>query len=319
MAIALVAVSFLCVLLLLRLLFLKRQLLSIRRQLERRAKEKAENLIYLEVRERNLNELTRLLNMTLKRESELRAEQEIREREFRGLITNISHDLRTPLTAMKGYLQLLARSPLQDDAKEYLEVCFRHTKELEGRIRQFFEYSYYSTQDQEVSCSRINIVNLVTEVMTDFIPVFEEHALTMRLEHDANQKASGNEELLKRMIQNLLKNCLQYAVGEVTVVIAKERVQYADSNHSGRIIVSVKNQIRKGVKFNESFVFARFYAGSPVSGRSTGLGLSIVKLLAEKMGGEVFAQKRGEYFTVGFYLPEAPDSRRIDPAGNFRV
>ena len=85
MAIALVIVSILCVLLLLRLLLLKRQLFRIRRQLEGRAEEKAENLIYLEVRERNLNELTRLLNMTLKRESALRAKQELKEREFREI------------------------------------------------------------------------------------------------------------------------------------------------------------------------------------------------------------------------------------------
>lgn len=307
MAIALVIVSILCVLLFLRLLLLKRQLFRIRRQQERRAEEKAENLIYLEVRERNLNELTRLLNMTIKRESALRAKQELKEREFQGLITNISHDLRTPLTVMKGYLQLLSRSPLQEDAKEYLAVCFRHTEELEGRIRQFFEYSYYSAQDEEILCSLINISNLVTEVMTDFIPVFEEHALTMNLAQDTNQKAWGNEELIKRMIQNLMKNCVQYAVGEVAVVIAREQKQFSESNQGGRIVVSVQNRVREGVKFDESHVFSRFYAGSPASGRSTGLGLSIVKLLAEKMGGEVFAEKKGEYFTVGFFLPGAPE------------
>lgn len=149
--------------------------------------------------------------------------QEIKEHEFKQFITNISHDIRTPLAVMKGYLQLLRKAGIHGSSKEYLEICISHTNEMEKRVQQFFEYSYWSGMEEDVELQRINITNLVKD----------------------------------------------------------------------------------GCGIDASKVFNLFYVGNEERNHSTGLGLSIVKLLVERMGGEVFAQMDGGMFCIGFTLLSA--------------
>lgn len=303
MELALIVISILCILLIVYLIGIKLQLRNIKWQLERRQKEQAEGMITLELQEPDLKEMTVALNQTLKQEADFRRSQNMQENEFKNLITNISHDLRTPLTVMKGYLQLLERCEMDETGRDYLTICFRHTNELEQRIRQFFEYSYWMNQEQEISLHLINVTNLVADSMTDFIPVFEEKGLSMRLENDEIWKAIADEELLKRVMQNLLKNCLQYAVGEVRVSITKELITGSERNEpAARLRVCVRNPVAEDSKLDASAVFQRFYVEQEARNQSTGLGLSIVKLLVENMQGEVFAAKEGNWFSVGFLL-----------------
>lgn len=298
MKLALIGISILCILLILYVTGIRFELRSIRRQLEKRKKEQAQNPVLLELREKNLNGLTVALNETLKQEADLRISCEIREREFKDLITNISHDLRTPLTVIKGYLQLLKRCEMDEKGREYLQICSRHTDELEQRTHQFFEYSYWLGYEEPVLLNMVNVTGLVIDTMTDFVPVFEEKGISMRLEEENVKKAMGNHELLKRIMQNLLKNCLQYATGEVTVSIREE----SGVEDKGRLWVMVSNPVAEDCKLDADKVFQRFYVGNAARNQSTGLGLSVVKLLVEKMGGEVFAKRKGDMFCIGFCL-----------------
>lgn len=349
----LIGISTVCVFLIMYSGGMKLQLRHIKKQLEQRRQERSSVPVSLEFSDRDLREFTAALNETLKQENRLRVSQEIQERELKKLITNISHDLRTPLTVMKGYLQLLERCEVDEEGREYLEICFRHTGELEKRISQLFEYSYWTNQEQEVSLHPVNISNLVTDAMTDFIPVFEEKGLSMRLESETVQKGMADEELIGRIMQNILKNCLQYAVGEVVVSVeecsagdsdvedwnargsnirawnarekrvgecnggesaasesngrqSEDRTEnFRESSKNGRIKISVTNQTEGNCEIDTDMVFNRFYVGNPARNQSTGLGLSIVKILAEMMNGEVFAGKEGTEFTVGFLIHKA--------------
>ena len=293
-------VGIFCVVLIIYLTGIKLQLRSIKKQLERRKKEQSKSPVLLEFQDKDLDSLTVALNEVLKQESDLRVSQEIQEREFKNLITNISHDLRTPLTVMKGYLQLIERCELDENAREYLGICFHHTDELERRIRQFFEYSYWVNQEEEVQLHTVNVTNLVTDIMTDFIPVFEEKGISMKLEDDTVHKGLGDEELLKRTMQNILKNCLQYASGEVAVSIVEWKEE--ESEESSRLRICISNQAAEDCEIDADKVFQRFYVGNAERNQSTGLGLSIVKLLVEKMQGEVFAGRENNIFYVGFLI-----------------
>lgn len=298
MELALIGISILCIVLILYVAGIRFELRSIRRQLEKRKKEQAQSPVLLELRDKNLNGLTVALNETLKQEADLRISCEIQEREFKDLITNISHDLRTPLTVIKGYLQLLKRCEMDEKAKEYLQICSRHTDELEQRTHQFFEYSYWLGYEEPVLLNMVNVTGLVIDTMTDFVPVFEEKGISMRLEEENIKKAMGDHELIKRIMENLLKNCLQYATGEVTVSIREEdRME-----DKGRLWVMVSNPVAGDCMLDADRVFQRFYVGNAARNQSTGLGLSVVKLLVEKMGGEVFAKREGDMFCIGFCL-----------------
>lgn len=293
MQLAVFVISALCVILLVCLVGLKWQLRSVRRQLECRVGDPIKKPLALEMQDKDLMAMTVALNQIFSEDEAFRNVQSRNENEYREMITNISHDLRTPLTVLKGYLQLLERCEIDDTGKEYLSVCFRHSEELERRVSQFFEYSYWMNQEQEYQLKSINVTNLIADCMTDFIPVFEEKGLTMRLEQDTIYKALAEEELFRRVMQNLLKNCLQYSVGEVVVSVTQD---------AGGICICVQNPIAEDSKLDPAKIFQRFYVEREERNHSTGLGLSIVKLLVEKMQGEVFAFREGNLLRVGFYL-----------------
>lgn len=322
-------ISVLCVILFICIVGLKRQLRSLRRQLEYRVGVPIKKPLALEMQDNDLMAMTVALNQIFSQDEEFRNLQNRDENAYRELITNISHDLRTPLTVLKGYLQLLERCDMDDTGKNYLSVCFRHTEELERRIRQFFEYSYWMNQEQEPQLRIVNVTNLVTDCMTDFIPVFEEKGLAMRLEQDTIYKAYAEEELLRRVMQNLLKNCLQYSVGEVVVSITQDEADSSiqdealpmtqdkaasitrdagginslkDRESDRRICICVQNPIAEDSKLDPAKIFQRFYVEREERNQSTGLGLSIVKLLVEKMQGEVFASREENRLRIGFSL-----------------
>ncbi len=314
MPFAVFVISVFCVILLVCFVGLKWQLHSVRRQLECRVGDPIKKPLALEMQDNDLMAITVALNQIFSEDEAFRNVQSRNENEYREMITNISHDLRTPLTVLKGYLQLLERCEMDDTGKEYLSVCFRHSEELERRVSQFFEYSYWRNQEQDILLKMVNVTNLLTDCMTDFIPMFEEKGLTMRLEQDTIYKALAEEELFRRVMQNLLKNCLQYSVGEVVVSIAQNGAaplmrdadgatnRSKDYAFGDRICICVQNPIAEDSKLDPDKIFQRFYVEREERNQSTGLGLSIVKLLVEKMQGEVFAFREENLLRVGFYL-----------------
>ena len=306
MRLAVFVISVLWIALIICFVGLKLQLRSLRRQLEYRISAPIKKPLALELQDNDLMALTAALNQIFKQDEEFRSNQNMHEYEYRELITNISHDLRTPLTVLKGYLQLLEHCETDDEGKKYLSVCFRHTDELERRIGQFFEYSYWMNQEQEPQLEIINIANMTADIMTDFIPMFEEKGLTMHLEQDTICKGMAEEEMFRRVMQNLLKNCLQYSVGEVTVSIKQDTDKPVSSLQNDaikdKIRICVQNPIAEDSELDVSKIFQRFYVEKKERNQSTGLGLSIVKLLVEKMKVEVFALRDENLLSIGFYL-----------------
>lgn len=306
MLLAVCVISVLWIVLIICFAGLKLQLRSLRRQLEYRISAPVKKPLALELQDKDLMALTVALNQIFKQDEEFRSMQNMHETEYRELITNISHDLRTPLTVLKGYLQLLEHCETDEEGKNYLSVCFRHTDELERRIRQFFEYSYWMNQEQEPQLEILNISNMAADIMTDFIPIFEEKGLTMRLEQNTICKGMAEEEMFRRVMQNLLKNCLQYSVGEVTVSITQDTDTHTHflQNDAGkdRIRICIQNPVAEDSELDTSKIFERFYVEKKERNQSTGLGLSIVKLLVEKMQGEVFAMRDENLLNIGFYL-----------------
>lgn len=295
MIFALVCVIIICNILVMHILCIRWQISSIKKQLDKHREEKASNPVLIEIKNKNIEEMTVSLNKTLRQETELRMSQEIKEYEFKKLITNISHDIRTPLAVMKGYLQLMGKTSMEKTCREYLDICLCHTSRMEKIIQQFFEYSYWAGMEEDITLHRLNITNLVTEVMIDFVPVFERNNLKMKLKDTKAHFGMADRELLIRIIQNLLRNSLMYSAGDIEVsIVTMEEKQF--------IKISVENPVKKDCTLDANQVFNRFYTGQQERNHSTGLGLSIVKMLVERMGGKVFAKRDGNIFCVGFTI-----------------
>lgn len=287
-----ILLGILCVILMLYLIQMKNQLRNIKEQLHKRSMEQAGNALLIEMSHGELRKMVVEMNKVLAQEEAMRITAKAREQELKKLISDISHDLRTPLTVTKGFLQMLEKCRLGKEEKEYLSVCMEHTEELEKLLLEFFTYSYWSNEENQVSLECVNLSNIIENVMADFVPLFEKQELTMSLQSEKISKVLGEEELLRRVMGNILKNCLAYAVGEVEVIVKQQTPT--------KVSVCVCNHLKDSGNLDIERVFERFYTHDKARNRSSGLGLSIVKLLVEKMNGQVFAGLRDEKFEVGF-------------------
>lgn len=183
-------------------ILLRKQVNKINRQLEKRRKENTRQPISLELIDSGLTSLAGNINRCLKSEEKLREETVRREKEQKEMIADLSHDLRTPLTAIKGYQQLLMATLTEEGQRERLRTAQKHADELGKMIEQFFEYSLFSYKASEPKCERINLGALIAECIAEMVPVLEEHKLSIRMKETDLVYAKADKEMLIRIIQN---------------------------------------------------------------------------------------------------------------------
>lgn len=293
MAIAAGFLSILVIGLILYFIFILRQLRSINRQLSKRLSEQTRQPISLQLVSKELNDLAIHINQCLQAEETLRLKGIREEKSLKEMITNLSHDLRTPLTAIKGYHQLLAQTELSDDQQKKLEIAQKHANELGLLVERFFEYSYLVNAEPALDRKRINLTNLVAECLAASVPVLEEHKLAVQLEESPPIYVLADQERITRIIHNLIRNAIQHSAGTLHVSLYE----------ADQAILSFRNSIRSGYNIDVKRLFDRFYTGDQARSSSTGLGLSIVKLLAEQLGGSTDAALQDGCLEIRVHFP----------------
>jgi len=247
----------------------------------------------LELINKELNSLAININKCLKAEELLRIDSIREEKRFKEMIANISHDLRTPLTAIKGYQQLMEKDKLTDNQRVKLQTAQKHAKEMEGLIEHFFEYSCLVTAELKPNIECINLTNLVTECLAEAVTNLEENNLSVGFEETLPVFALVDKEMTTRVIQNLIRNCTVHSDGDIMVRVKAEK--YAT--------ISFENFVKNPSKIDVNRLFDRFYTGDKARSNSTGLGLSIVRLLTGQMGGSTGATLKGNVFEIRVELP----------------
>jgi len=281
------------VLLVVYITLLGRELRSINRQLSKRLTGGSRQPVGVEFINKELSRLTENINKSLKAEETLRLNGVREEKKFKGLIADISHDLRTPLTSIKGYQQLMEKGELSSEQRKKLQVAIKHADELGILIDHFFEYSYFLNAEPKLKPERINLTNLVTECIADAVPAIEERGFMIRIQEEWPVYALADKEMTLRIVQNLIRNCEAHSAGDVEVqIIASEKARILFTNPVDNVAdIDVKR------------IFERFYTGDLARRKTTGLGLSIVNLLTEQMGGVASAYLQGKELTIQVELP----------------
>lgn len=282
------------ILLIVYILLLKGQFRSINRQLSRRLYKHTRQPVSVQMIDHQLDELVININNCLKAEETLRLAGIREEKKFRDLIANISHDLRTPLTAINGYLQMLENTQLNKEQQRKIVVARKYAGELEQLIARFFEYSYLVTAEPQLTQERVNLTNQVTEYLAEMVPAFEERQLKLQLVEAKPVIVWGDKESIKRILQNLIRNCLQHAIEYISVSCYEER-DYA--------VITFRNPVDNDLELEADKLFERFYTGDKARERSTGLGLSIVKLLVTQLEGTVYANTGKGWLEIHVKLP----------------
>lgn len=286
--------SLLCLTLLLWVIHLKGQLRSISRQLEKRLLDDTHHSVSVSLLDPDATRLAAAINRCLAADEETRLTLRREEKAFRDTIANISHDLRTPITAVKGYLQLLTATPLSELQQQRVAVISRHVQELGDLIEHFFAYSCLLSDESELHLEKFCLTDEVAECLAAAVPQFEERHIAVQLGHWEQTALIADREKTVRIVQNLVRNCLQHAAGDVTVSVE----QAGDGPQGVKLMFS--NPVGNQDSIDVGSLFDRFYtADKSRHKKSTGLGLSIVKLLAEQLGGHVFAVLTDNVISIG--------------------
>lgn len=276
------------------IVFLRGEIRSMGKQLLARIQEGSRQPVSLALLDKNLGKLAIAVNKSLKMEEELRINAINDENRIKEMIADISHDLRTPLTAVKGYLELMEKGEMNKDQQEKLGAALRHVNSLGELIEEFFQYSYFMNVEPEINPEKINVNNLVADCVLAQFTAFEEKKLEVEFMETPPAYIVTDRILLTRIVQNLTGNCLRHSVGKISV-----RVESHED-----ITIEFANPVADPDKIDVKKIFTRFYTGDRARSKSTGLGLSIVELLAQTLGGKATAELHGNILNIRISLPQ---------------
>lgn len=247
------------------------------------------------------SQMAESLNKLAENIRELMDKEREAERSKNELITNIAHDLRTPLTSIIGYLELLSNSRQTvtepEIQKKYIDIAYTKAKRLEKLIEDLFGFTKMTYGKVSMKVGQVDIIKLLSQLLEEFYPSFADNNLTYELTSDVPaQMICADANLLARLFDNLINNAIKYGAEgkriQVNVCGGEELATISITNY-GRVIPTEELPM----------IFNKFYRvehSRSTSTGGTGLGLAIAKNVVDMHGGsiQVTSDLNGTVFTV---------------------
>ncbi|MGM0213483.1 sensor histidine kinase [Enterococcus sp. AZ109] len=282
----------------LRLYFYRRNVKKLNQQLDRIIENFGTNeQLKPTLTNDELTDFTKNINrlITLYKQEQQQAKRQ--NRELKQEITNISHDFRTPLTSIKGFSDLLQDSTLSEaERQDYLSVIQQKVNALTMVTDVFYEISQIESADYVLNPEKVILEPLLLESLMPFYRDFEKKQLqvTIKEEH-LHTPIMLDPRSTKRILFNLIQNGLRYAESSFTIEVLREE-EYLVLQTTNDVLLFQQQDIER--------IFERTYTVDQSREKGqTGLGLYIVKQLAEKQGGKVAASYQEHFFTIKVYFP----------------
>ena len=245
---------------------------------------------------KNLENLLMYINEYLEKTQKEKIKSINREREIRKEIENISHDLRTPLTSILGYLELMRDDDTtQEEQVEYISIIERKSKALQNLIQTFYDVSRLEANDYKMNMEVIDIHKELMEHMLLYYNDFEKRNLNVNIDMiDECVNIEGDIKSIERIFNNLIQNAIKYSKSSLEVQLNKNK-EYVN--------ITFVNDIENLEEKDVDNLFNRFYMKDESRhNHSSGLGLTVTKLLIETMNGEIdaFIKDNYIYFNLKF-------------------
>ena len=253
-------------------------------------------LIDIGSRDRDMKYLAKEINIQLKllRSDRLRFQQG--DWELKDAVTNISHDLRTPLTAICGYLDLLEDEEMSGNAVRYLKIIRGRTETLKQLSEELFRYSVFTTVSNGTGNEPVVLNRILEDSVSGFYATLRSRGIAPVIKMpDTKIRRMLNRNAVSRIFGNLIGNALKYSDGDLIIEL-NESGELLFANHASGL-----DEIETGRLFD------RFYTVETASAGSTGLGLSIARALTEQMGGKIWAVYEKGMLKVRITFPEKED------------
>ena len=212
--------------------------------------------------------------------------------ELKDTLVNMSHDIRTPLTSLKGYFELLSETTDPEEQERYRNIISERIDSLSEILEAMFFFTKVSGAGYETNLDSIDMSTLTMQTLFAYFDDFESAGMTPEIDLDENLRVIGNEQSLKRILQNFIKNCLVHGKSDVAISLKPNK-------DNSKVVLKVSNKVFEEAVPDPNKVFDRFYkADTARHVSSSGIGLSVTKKLANSMKGNVYATLEGDVFSI---------------------
>lgn len=270
-----------------KIYLLKKSAREITNQLDEKLSEDTNTLIDISSDDRDMRRLADNLNSQLKvlRAEHIRCQQG--DAELKNAVMNISHDLRTPITAIGSYLDLLEKNP---EKSQYIKIIRERTENLNQLTEELFRYSVITSPEYRDITETLTVNSVLEESILTYYATLQEHGIVPKIDiTDKPVIRNISRNALNRVFANLLNNAVKYSNGDLHISM----------NADGIIIFANKSAELSEVQTER--LFDRFYTIENAR-KSTGLGLSIARVLIEQMNGSISAEYCGDTLFIKIKL-----------------
>ena len=279
-----------CIFLAVKLYVIKQSIKEIEKSFSKILRTDTNNIIAISSSDKDIKNLTINLNNNL---SELRGQKlqyKNGNQELKKIITNISHDLRTPLTAIKGYVDLIEQEKLSNNQKEYLKVIQKKSNELTELTGQLFEYTKLMDIDVKIKKEECCINEILEETLVSYYSIFKEQDIIPNISICSTKVYKiVNKISIIRVFENILSNVIKYSNGDLKV----------EMQENG--IITFSNKATSLDETTVQKIFDRYFSVENAK-ESTGIGLSIAKQLVELNNGSIKAEYVNGYLIIEIKL-----------------
>lgn len=248
-------------------------------------------LMELSCNDRHMRSLAEAINIQLRELQKQRHQFRQGDLELKNAVLNISHDLRTPLTAVCGYLDLLEEEEMPKTAKRYLAVIRNRTEAMARLTEELFQYSVVLSSEDKLKKEPVVINSILEESIAAYYVSLKERGIVPKVQIPEQKIVRMlDRSALSRIFSNLLQNAVKYSGGDLDITLTEE----------GEIIFA--NTAPGLTKVQAGRLFDRFYTVETAE-KSTGLGLSISKVLVLQMDGNISAEYEKNQLTIYLSFP----------------
>lgn len=280
------------IILLLKIAILHRTTNEIRQEMAERLEHDTNTLITISTRDRAMCKLAESINKELRLLRKERRRFQRGDQELKEAITNISHDLRTPLTAICGYLDLLEKEEKSENAARYLSLIENRAEALKQLTEELFRYSVVKSTPKDINFEDVSLNRVLEESIAAYYATLKERGITPTIKMPEKRVMRQlNHAALSRIFGNVLSNALKYSDGDLEISLSE----------AGEIVFTNTSSNLDKVQVGK--LFDRFYTVEAAR-NSTGLGLSISRTLVEQMNGKITAQYNNSKLSVYILFPD---------------
>lgn len=272
---------------------------NICRQLAFLLKHDSNMIITRDIEAGGIGELADVLNEWIDLRKKEKQEYMEKEKMISDTYTNLSHDIRTPLTSLDGYFQLMESCEDAQEQKRYMKIIQERVSSLKDMLEELFTFTKLKNDTFQLELSTCCINKILKSTIFSYYDEWTARGIQPQI-HISEELLymEGNEQAIRRMLQNIIKNGLDHGEKSISISLYREKEQ---------IFLSIKNQVKHPEEIDVSQVFERFYkADMARSKTSSGLGLSIAKELVLHMKGRIRAEIEKQEFCVEVVFPVHP-------------